>query len=106
MAVVALCSWCASISGEESIKVFVRVRPVSSDAGERCVSVTSDSTLELHKPEVRTFTFDQVVDETASQVQCAAVLLVLMRVQEMIFSSVGKAVIENCLQGYNGTIFA
>ena len=32
---------------------------------------------------------------------CCAVLL-----QESVFSSVGKSIIDSCMSGYNGTIFA
>ena len=62
-------TYLSSAANEESIKVFVRVRPSSSDGGERCVSVSSEQTLELYsKSEPRVFTYDQVVDENATQV--------------------------------------
>ena len=70
---------CSSRSGDnESIKVFVRVRPLTQDTGlttdgdqNLCLTVTSHNTIRLHsKPEPRTFTYDHVADMDVSQV-CA-----------------------------------
>lgn len=66
-----------SRSGDsESIKVFVRVRPLTQGTGlttdgdqSLCLTVTSSNTIRLlSKPEPRTFTYDHVADMDTSQV--------------------------------------
>ncbi|MBN3325950.1 KI15A protein, partial [Atractosteus spatula] len=84
----------------DAIKVFVRVRPLTQGTGlstdgdpSLCLTVTSPNTIRLHsKPEPRVFTYDHVADMDVSQ--------------EAVFSSVGKNIVESCVNGYNGTIFA
>uniref|UniRef100_A0A668AXF1 Kinesin family member 15 n=1 Tax=Myripristis murdjan TaxID=586833 RepID=A0A668AXF1_9TELE len=84
----------------DSIKVFVRVRPLTQGTGlttdgdqALCLTVTSPNTIRLHsKPEPRTFTYDHVADMDTSQ--------------DSVFSSVAKNIVESCMNGYNGTIFA
>ncbi|KAM4625881.1 kinesin-like protein KIF15 [Polymixia lowei] len=84
----------------DSIKVFVRVRPLTQRTGlttdgdqSLCLTVTSPNTIRLHsKPEPRTFTYDHVADMDTSQAS--------------VFSSVAKNIVESCVNGYNGTIFA
>uniref|UniRef100_A0A3B4H8R3 Kinesin family member 15 n=1 Tax=Pundamilia nyererei TaxID=303518 RepID=A0A3B4H8R3_9CICH len=84
----------------DSIKVFVRVRPLTRDTGlttdgdqNLCLSVTSPNTIRLlAKPEPRTFTYDHVADMDTTQ--------------DAVFSSVAKNIVESCMNGYNGTIFA
>ncbi|XP_068195591.1 kinesin-like protein KIF15 [Antennarius striatus] len=83
-----------------SIKVFVRVRPLTQGNGlttdgdqSLCLTVTSANTIRLlSKPESRTFTYDHVADMDTSQ--------------DSVFSSVAKDIVESCMNGYNGTIFA
>ncbi|XP_056914437.1 kinesin-like protein KIF15-A [Takifugu flavidus] len=83
-----------------SIKVFVRVRPLTQGTGLTtdgdnglCLKVTSPNTIRLlSKPEPRTFTYDHVADMDTSQ--------------DAVFSSVAKNIVESCMNGYNGTIFA
>ena len=84
-------------AAEEAIKIVVRVRPCrSSDDGvgdQRVVSVPTGTEISLDiKPEPRNYTFDYVADEYSTQ--------------ESIFNAVGKSVTENCILGYNGTVFA
>ncbi|XP_068582457.1 kinesin-like protein KIF15 [Cebidichthys violaceus] len=89
----------ASCDGD-SIKVFVRVRPLTQCSGlttdgdqKLCLTVTSPNTIRLlSKPEPRTFTYDHVADVDTSQ--------------DSVFSSVAKNIVESCMNGYNGTIFA
>ncbi|CAK6956990.1 kinesin-like protein KIF15-B [Scomber scombrus] len=84
----------------DSIKVFVRVRPMTHGTGlstdgdqSLCLTVTSPNTIRLlSKPEPRTFTYDHVADMGTSQ--------------DSVFSSVAKNIVESCMNGYNGTIFA
>ncbi|XP_061699754.1 kinesin-like protein KIF15 isoform X3 [Syngnathoides biaculeatus] len=91
----------AGSSGDnDSIKVFVRVRPLAKGNGlttsgdqSLCLKVTSPNTIRLlSKPEPRTFTYDHVADMDTSQ--------------DSVFSSVAKNIVESCINGYNGTIFA
>ncbi|XP_053701254.1 kinesin-like protein KIF15-A isoform X1 [Synchiropus splendidus] len=90
----------ATSSESDSIKVFVRVRPLTQGTGlttdgdqNLCLTVTSPNTIRLHsKPEPRTFTYDHVADMDTSQ--------------DSVFSSVAKNIVESCMNGYNGTIFA
>ncbi|XP_069571062.1 kinesin-like protein KIF15 [Brachyistius frenatus] len=90
----------AASSDSDSIKVFVRVRPLTHGAGlttdgdqNLCLTVTSHNTIRLlSKPEPRTFTYDHVADMDTSQ--------------DSVFSSVAKNIVESCMNGYNGTIFA
>uniref|UniRef100_A0A3Q1C3K9 Kinesin motor domain-containing protein n=1 Tax=Amphiprion ocellaris TaxID=80972 RepID=A0A3Q1C3K9_AMPOC len=89
-----------SVGDNDSIKVFVRVRPLTQGTGlttdgdqSLCLTVTSPNTIRLlSKPEPRTFTYDHVADMDTSQ--------------DSVFSSVAKNIVESCMNGYNGTIFA
>uniref|UniRef100_A0A8I3NU78 Kinesin-like protein KIF15 n=1 Tax=Canis lupus familiaris TaxID=9615 RepID=A0A8I3NU78_CANLF len=83
----------------DAIKVFVRIRPLTEGSGSAdgeqnlCLSVLSSTTLRLHSnPEPKTFTFDHVAD--------------MQTTQESVFSTVAKGIVESCMSGYNGTIFA
>lgn len=66
-----------SSSDGDSIKVFVRVRPLTQGTGlttdgdhSLCLAVTSDHTVRLNsKPEPRNFTYDHVADMDTSQVR-------------------------------------
>uniref|UniRef100_A0A3P9J347 Kinesin family member 15 n=1 Tax=Oryzias latipes TaxID=8090 RepID=A0A3P9J347_ORYLA len=90
---------CAS-SDSDSIKVFIRVRPLTHGTGlttdgdqNLCLTVTSPNTIRLlSKPEPRTFTYDHVADMDTSQ--------------DSVFNIVAKNIVESCMNGYNGTIFA
>ncbi|XP_018545534.1 kinesin-like protein KIF15-A isoform X1 [Lates calcarifer] len=90
----------AASGDSDSIKVFVRVRPLTQGTGlttdgdqSLCLTVTSPNTIRLlSKPEPRTFTYDHVADMDTSQ--------------DAVFSSVAKNIVESCMNGYNGTIFA
>lgn len=74
-AVFAVYLWSHS-ADSNSIKVFVRVRPLThgtgltTDGDQRlCLTVTSPNTIRLlSKPEPRTFTYDHVADVDTSQV--------------------------------------
>ncbi|XP_040915830.1 kinesin-like protein KIF15-A isoform X2 [Toxotes jaculatrix] len=90
----------AASGDSDSIKVFVRVRPLTQGTGlttdgdqSLCLTVISPTTIRLlSKPEPRTFTYDHVADMDTSQ--------------DSVFSSVAKNIVESCMNGYNGTIFA
>uniref|UniRef100_A0A7N8X945 Kinesin family member 15 n=1 Tax=Mastacembelus armatus TaxID=205130 RepID=A0A7N8X945_9TELE len=90
----------AASGDSDSIRVFVRVRPLTQGTGlttdgdqSLCLTVTSPNTVRLlSKPEPRTFTYDHVADMDTSQ--------------ESVFNSVAKNIVESCMNGYNGTIFA
>uniref|UniRef100_A0A8C8CP31 Kinesin motor domain-containing protein n=1 Tax=Oncorhynchus tshawytscha TaxID=74940 RepID=A0A8C8CP31_ONCTS len=67
----------------DSIKVFVRVRPLTQGTGLTtdgdqglCLTVTSPNTIRLHsKPEPRTFTYDHVADMDITQVSVGFCIL-------------------------------
>ncbi|XP_014863192.1 PREDICTED: kinesin-like protein KIF15 isoform X2 [Poecilia mexicana] len=90
----------AASGDSDSIKVFVRVRPLTQGTGlttdgdqSLCLNVSSPNTIRLlSKPEPRTFTYDHVADMQTSQ--------------DSVFNSVAKNIVESCMNGYNGTIFA
>ncbi|XP_065913181.1 kinesin-like protein KIF15-B isoform X2 [Dysidea avara] len=85
-------------TGDDSIKVIVRVRPpdqrVAVDVEHGlCLQVHDARTIVMHtKPEHRVFTFDHVAGMETTQ--------------EEIFNYVGRPTIETCMYGYNGTVFA
>jgi kinesin family protein 15 len=63
-----------SLSSDDNIKVYVRVRPPDSYANEidhkPCLEVTSRTSLTLFsKPDPKVFTYDQVADPNTTQVQ-------------------------------------
>ncbi len=83
-------------SPSETVHVSVRCRPLSEDEKNRsevvrinpeesCVSLTKTPT------EVRDFTFDHVFSPSVSQ--------------ETIYNTAARTIVDNVLQGYNGTIF-
>lgn len=95
--------------GEEAIQVIVRVRPMSQtdvinngaltaediglDPNQPAVEVHSDNTLSCHREVgVQQFTFDRTFGPESTQ--------------EEIYESCARKVVEDILEGYNGTIFA
>nr|XP_006824745.1 PREDICTED: kinesin-like protein KIF15-like [Saccoglossus kowalevskii] len=82
----------------DSIKVFVRVRPSDNEqenehTKNQCLVVRPpNSIVVFSKPEPKVFTYDHVAD--------------IHTTQEGVFGAVGKKIIESCVEGYNGTIFA
>ncbi|CAH1099428.1 unnamed protein product [Psylliodes chrysocephalus] len=80
----------------ENVRVFVRIRPLKE--GERTVInkevVKSDkSTVTITKQGiVRTFKFSKIFDEKCNQIE--------------LYSNVAVPIVEQVLEGYNGTIFA
>ena len=113
----AVVPWTAPLpAGGDQIKVFVRVRPepklkpkksvtgsrltkaakakAEAQAG-KCAEPVTDTMIMMSEKTTaksRGFTFDSVLGEASTQ--------------DQIFGLVGKDVVENCLNGYNGTIFA
>ncbi|XP_052772125.1 kinesin-like protein KIF15 isoform X2 [Mya arenaria] len=86
----------SSVDSECNIQVFIRIRPPASDEStySRVVDVAESNTQVLLKQDQnpRVFSFDYVADVDSTQ--------------DNIFNRLGKKVIENCVAGYNGTIFA
>ncbi|KAJ7979141.1 Kinesin-like protein [Quillaja saponaria] len=78
-------------SSDSGVKVIVRMRPPNKDRDEGDVivqKISSDSlTINGH-----TFTFDSVADTEATQLD--------------IFQHVGVPLVENCLAGFNSSVFA
>uniref|UniRef100_A0A0D9W3Q9 Kinesin motor domain-containing protein n=1 Tax=Leersia perrieri TaxID=77586 RepID=A0A0D9W3Q9_9ORYZ len=92
-----LIDWCV---GLVSLQVVVRIRPPclveEEEAGEDasrapdfCVRKTATNSVAIHGQD---FTFDAVADAASSQ--------------EDIFKLVGLPLVENCLSGFNSSIFA
>ncbi|KAJ2489955.1 Kinesin-like protein kif15 [Coemansia sp. RSA 2050] len=82
----------------DNIQVFMRIRPLSEDEYKRdrttesAVRMLTDSTVSIPSQRTENFTFDFVGTEDCTQ--------------EEVFEAVGKRAVEQCMQGYNGTIFA
>lgn len=78
---------------ESGVKVIVRMRPLNKkEAAEEATNVVqklSGDSLSLGDQQ---FTFDSVAGETESQ--------------EAVFEMVGRPMVENCLAGFNSSIFA
>ncbi|GAV58960.1 Kinesin domain-containing protein/Kinesin-related domain-containing protein [Cephalotus follicularis] len=79
---------CVSDSG---VKVIVRMRPPNKDeeTGEIIVQKSSNDSLSING---QAFTFDSVADTVATQLD--------------IFQLVGAPLVENCLAGFNSSVFA
>ncbi|CAI6008002.1 unnamed protein product [Closterium sp. NIES-65] len=95
----------AAISDDSNIqvivRVIVRVRPpagpeLTGYPGAKCVAQDGPRSLFLVNPDragaAEQFTFDHVAGESA--------------VQEDLFELAGRPIVENCLAGYNSTMFA
>ncbi|KAJ2616287.1 Kinesin-like protein kif15 [Coemansia sp. RSA 1365] len=82
----------------DNIQVFMRIRPLSEDeyrrdrSTESAVRILADNVVSIPSQRSENFAFDFVGDESCSQSE--------------VFESVGKRAVEQCMQGYNGTIFA
>ncbi|XP_050371998.1 kinesin-like protein KIN-12B [Argentina anserina] len=78
-------------SSDSGVQVIVRMRPPrkDKDEGEMMVQKTSSDALSING---QTFTFDSVADTDASQLD--------------IFQLVGVPLVENCMAGFNSSVFA
>ncbi|KAL5075978.1 hypothetical protein RYX36_014962 [Vicia faba] len=78
-------------TSDSGVKVIVRMRPLrkDKDEGDPIVQKISDDSLSING---RTFTFDSVADVEATQLD--------------IFEHVGVPLVENCLAGFNSSVFA
>ncbi|KAL8088799.1 hypothetical protein AgCh_038545 [Apium graveolens] len=78
-------------SSDSGVKVIVRMRPLNKDDGdgELIVQKKSGDSLSVAG---HTFTFDSVADFTSTQLD--------------IFQLVGAPLVENCLAGFNNSVFA
>uniref|UniRef100_A0A0D3F5A0 Kinesin motor domain-containing protein n=1 Tax=Oryza barthii TaxID=65489 RepID=A0A0D3F5A0_9ORYZ len=103
--------------GDSGVQVVVRVRPPSraeeEDEGagkEVCVRKTGPGSVEIHG---QGFTFDSVADEASTQLCASSICANLIAYEEYwvmftedIFQLVGRPLVENCLDGFNSSIFA
>lgn len=88
------------MSGTESVKVVVRVRPLNSlERSKNCLSIiqmdkeNNNCTIMNTKTSIpKSFTFDSVFDQSISQ--------------QEIYEDTAFPLVESVLKGYNGTIFA
>ncbi|XP_024986608.1 kinesin-like protein KIN-12A [Cynara cardunculus var. scolymus] len=78
-------------SSDTGVKVIVRMRPANKneEEGEMIVQKTSGESLSIVG---QPFTFDSVADGASTQVD--------------IFQLVGAPLVENCLSGFNSSVFA
>ncbi|KAL7596877.1 kinesin-like protein KIN-12B isoform X1 [Lactuca sativa] len=78
-------------SSDTGVKVIVRMRPpnTNEEEGEVIVQKTSGDSLSILG---QTFTFDSVADASSTQVD--------------IFQFVGAPLVENCIAGFNSSVFA
>ncbi|KAK7306409.1 hypothetical protein VNO77_44348 [Canavalia gladiata] len=78
-------------TSDSGVKVIVRMRPLcqDKDEGDPIVQKISDDSLSINS---QTFTFDSVADMAATQLD--------------IFEHVGVPLVENCLAGFNSSVFA
>ncbi|KAJ2718248.1 Kinesin-like protein kif15 [Coemansia sp. Benny D115] len=82
----------------DNIQVFMRIRPLSEDEYRRdrntesAVRTLSENTVSIPSQRTENFTFDFVGNEDCTQ--------------QDVFEAVGKRAVEQCMKGYNGTIFA
>ncbi|KAJ6674737.1 KINESIN-LIKE PROTEIN KIN-12B [Salix viminalis] len=76
---------------DSGVKVVVRMRPLKKEEeeGETIVQKISDNSLSVNG---QTFTFDSVADTGATQLD--------------MFQLVGAPLVENCLAGFNSSVFA
>ncbi|CAN4095728.1 unnamed protein product [Withania somnifera] len=79
------------LSSSPAVNVIVRMRPPTKDEedGEVVVQKVSNDSLSIAG---HTFTFDSIADTQSTQVD--------------IFQHVGAPVVENCLAGFNSSVFA
>ncbi|KAG2721022.1 hypothetical protein I3843_02G049200 [Carya illinoinensis] len=79
------------VASDSGVKVIVRMRPPHKDRdeGDVIVQKTSSESLSING---QTFTFDSVADIEATQ--------------QDIFQLVGAPLVENCLAGFNSSVFA
>nr|AEG74528.1 kinesin-2 motor subunit FLA8 [Dunaliella salina] len=93
----------SSGANPEAVKVVVRCRPLNSkekaDGRQQIVDMdTKSGQVSLRNPAAdsseapKTFTFDAAYDANCTQ--------------EQIFEQSAKSIVNSCMQGYNGTIFA
>ncbi|XP_038723626.1 kinesin-like protein KIN-12B isoform X2 [Tripterygium wilfordii] len=77
-------------SSDSGVKVIVRIRPPKDEEeGETIAKRISSDSLSING---QTFTFDSVADTDATQ--------------QDIFQLVGASLVENCLAGFNSSVFA
>ncbi|KAL4591149.1 hypothetical protein LXL04_004099 [Taraxacum kok-saghyz] len=85
---------CNAGSSDTGVKVIVRMRPpnLNEEEGEAIVQKTSGDSLSILG---QTFTFDSVADATSTQASFVD-----------IFQLVGAPLVENCIAGFNSSVFA
>lgn len=74
---------------DNNVKVYVRVKP-ARQTEKTCLEVQGTKSIAIGARNL--FTYDSVLDSSCTQ--------------EDMYQAVGKSMTENCLRGYNGTVFA
>ena len=76
----------------ERVRVFCRIRPVSSSSSSHICHDDKTVKCEITKSNEKTFTYDRVLNASESNAD--------------VFESASESIVEDAIQGYNGTIFA
>nr|XP_023027207.1 kinesin-like protein KIF3A [Leptinotarsa decemlineata] len=90
-----LCQKIYSDDNVENIRVFIRVRPLKDEESTNRKSniEVNNNTISFNKyGTIKTFKFSEIFDEHSSQLE--------------VYRVVAVPIVEQVLQGYNGTIFA
>ncbi|KAI3892111.1 hypothetical protein MKW92_039062 [Papaver armeniacum] len=107
---------------DTGVQVIVRIRPPNVDADDEIVvEKASEESLSVLD---HTFTFDYVADTSSSQVRISSVVLfgvillclsfsasncinyIINFFQKDVYQLIGAPFVENCLEGFNSSIFA
>ena len=77
----------------ERVRVFCRIRPVSSSSPQKHIRYDDKVVkCELTKSNEKTFTYDRILNDSESNAD--------------VFEKSSASIVEDAIQGYNGTIFA
>ncbi|GAA0148068.1 hypothetical protein LIER_07608 [Lithospermum erythrorhizon] len=77
---------------EHNVQVLIRLRPLDKTNNSYCLKQDSAQCITWIGPPQTRFTFDHVASESTDQ--------------ETLFKLVGLPMVENCLSGYNSSVFA
>ncbi|KAK2988080.1 hypothetical protein RJ640_024708, partial [Escallonia rubra] len=97
---------CVAGSSDSGVKVVVRMRPPSKDEeeGEMIVQKISGDSLSILG---QTFTFDSVANAESTQARSRKFEQYMRFLSNLdVFQLVGAPLVENCLAGFNSSVFA
>ncbi|XP_050303688.1 kinesin-like protein klp-20 [Anthonomus grandis grandis] len=80
-------------SPTENVKVFIRIRPLQPTETSSNLTIHSDDSVTINSPkEPKTFSFSKIFDEKSTQLD--------------VYQTVASPLVNQALNGYNGTILA